>query len=257
MIEQVIRIAVEAGRIIEATRSEAMESEMKAEGRGPVTRADQEADRFLRKSLLSLLRAGWLSEETRDDLVRLEATRTWIVDPLDGTREFIRGLPEYAVSIALVDSGHPILAVVRNPMTEETFWACRGEGAFQDDRLLLIREGSTLLASRTEVADGEFESFSADWTVRPCGSIAYKMALVAAGRAAGTLSRGPKGEWDICAGSLVVEEAGGIVTDAAGHPCRFNRSPPRVESVVAAAPRTHARLLAEIRTLAPVRRPPA
>jgi myo-inositol-1(or 4)-monophosphatase len=253
MIEQVITIAVEAGRIVETARSRGLESEEKGGG-GPVTRADRESDGFLRHALGVLLPAAWLSEETRDDLTRLEAPRVWIVDPVDGTKEFIRGLPEYSVSIALVESGLPSLAVVHNPATAETFWAVRGEGAFGDGRPLRVRDGSTLLASRTEVEQDEFESFRDGWTLRPCGSIAYKMALVAAGRAAGTLSRGPKGEWDICAGSLLVEEAGGVVTDGAGEPCRFNRSPPKIDSVVAASPEAHARLLKEIRRLGLVTR---
>jgi myo-inositol-1(or 4)-monophosphatase len=254
MIDRIVQAAVEAGRIVEAARRDGLGVERKRGGE-PVTRADRAADRYLRRALPAIVSAGWLSEETADDPYRLERRRLWIVDPVDGTREFILGIPEYSVSLALVESGRPVLAVVRNPATDETFQAMRGEGAFRNGSQIRVREGASLLASRTEVAAGEFEPFASRWEVRPCGSIAYKLALVAAGEGSGTLSRGPKREWDVCAGSLLVEEAGGVVTDARGDPCRFNRRPPRIEGLVAGAPGAHARLLREARALGSVDRP--
>jgi myo-inositol-1(or 4)-monophosphatase len=253
MIDRVVQVTEEAGRIVEGVRRDGLGVEEKAGGE-PVTRADRAADRFLQRELRALAPAGWLSEEAADEPSRLERDRVWIVDPIDGTRELIRGVPEYSVSVALVESGRPVLAVVRNPATGETFHAVRGEGAFRNGSRIGVREGSILLASRTEAAADEFESFAPDWEVRPCGSIAYKLALVAAGDASGTLSRGPKREWDVCAGSLLVEEAGGTVTDGRGDPFRFNRRPPRTDGLVAGAPGVHARLLAEVRTLGMVDR---
>jgi len=254
VIEEVIRIAVEAGGIIQAAYREGLHTKVK-EGNEPVTQADREADAYLRRSLEALVPAGWLSEESADDLSRLQHSRVWVVDPLDGTKEFIRGLPEYAVSIALVEDGRPILGLIHNPTTEDTFWSCRGEGTFRNGTRLRVRESRVLLASRTEVDEGEFEPFRDSWTVRPCGSIAYKLALVSAGEGAGTLSRGPKREWDVCAGSMLVEEAGGVVTDALGAPLRFNRAPPRTSGVLAAAPRAHRLLLSAARKVGMADRP--
>ena len=254
MIQEVIRIAAEAGDIIQAAYREGLHPTLK-EGAEPVTLADREADAHLRRRLQAFAPAGWLSEESADDRSRLECSRVWVVDPLDGTKEFIRGLPEYAVSIALVEDGRPILGLIHNPATNETFWSCRGTGTFRNGTRLRVRESRVLLASRTEADEGEFEPFQEGWTVRRCGSIAYKMALVSAGQGAGTLSRGPKREWDVCAGSILVEEAGGVVTDALGAPLRFNRAPPRTAGVLAAAPRAHRRLLSAARAVGMADRP--
>lgn len=255
MIDDVVRIAVEAGELLRAARREGgLEVEVKR-GHGPVTRADREADDHLRRALGALEpAAGWLSEESEDDPARLHRRRVWIVDPLDGTKEFIAGRPEYAVSIALVEGGRPVLAVVRNPERDDTLHAVRGEGTLRNGEPVRVREGRTLAASRTELSRGEFEPFRREWILRPCGSTAYKLALVAAGEGAGTLSRGPKHEWDVCGGVLLVEEAGGVVTDGAGRPCRFNRPRPRIMGIVAGAPDAHARLLSRLREVGMARR---
>jgi myo-inositol-1(or 4)-monophosphatase len=253
MIRDVIGIVREAGRIIQEIRRHDLEVASK-EGQGPVTRADQAADEHLRAALQELGPGGWLSEETADDLSRREARRIWIVDPLDGTREFILDLPEYAVSVALVERDIPVLAVVHHPATAETFWAAKEEGAFQGNRRLRIRDGRILLASRSELEAGEFRPFDGEWLVRPCGSIAYKLARVARGDGAATLSRGPKWEWDVCAGALLVSEAGGVVTDARGRRPRFNQALPRFEGFLGGAPEAHDALLARVRQVGVVPR---
>jgi len=172
----------------------------------------------------------------------------WIVDPLDGTKEFITGVPEYAVAVALVEDGEPVLGVVHNPVTGETFWAERGGGAVLNGQPIHVAEGRVVLASRSETKRGEFTPFE-DWEVRPVGSIQYKLALVAAGQGAVTWSRGPKHEWDVCAGALIVREAGGLATELAGTPLRYNRPRPKVRGILAGAPQAHARALAELATI--------
>jgi myo-inositol-1(or 4)-monophosphatase len=177
------------------------------------------------------------------------------VDPLDGTKEFIQGLPEYAVSVAPVEGGGAALAVVHNPATGELWRTMRGDGAFRERKPLVAEQAEepagrpALLASRTELAADEFLPFEAEWSPVPRGSIAYKLALVAEGRGVATLSRGPKWEWDVCAGALLVEEAGGIATDIFGDPLVFNQPLPRVRGIVAGAPPAHRRLLEQLRTL--------
>jgi myo-inositol-1(or 4)-monophosphatase len=251
-VTRVARIAEAAGALIRDARAEPLDITEKA-GAGPVTRADRAADAFLRERLLDLYDCGWLSEETADAPERLVAEHVWVVDPLDGTKEFLLGLPEFAVSVALVRAGRPVLAVVHEPANGTTCTAARGAGAFAGGRRARVREGRRLLASRAEFARGEFEAFRADWQVRPLGSIALKLARVAAGRAAATLSRGPKHEWDVCAGTLLVEEAGGTVTDLAGAVLAFNRPDPRIDGIVAGAPDACARAQRRATELGPVR----
>ena len=246
MINSIITAAKEAGRIIQDIRSRPFDVEQKGKA-GPVTEADLAADEHLKKELLALEPCGWLSEETADDHSRLDLDRLWVVDPLDGTKEFVKGIPEYTVAIALVDSGVPILGVVFNPVTGETYWAERGKGAFKDSEPIIVAEGDGLLASRSEVKRGEFEPFDDRWDVKIVGSIEYKLALIAAGNGAVTFSRGPKHEWDVCAGAVIVEEAGGKATDLFGEPLRFNQSFPKTKGILAGAPEAYARALEEIR----------
>jgi myo-inositol-1(or 4)-monophosphatase len=248
MIDSVITAAKKAGRIIQDIRSRPFDVEQKGE-MGPVTEADLAADKLLKKELLALEPCGWLSEETADDHSRLDLDRLWVVDPLDGTKEFVKGIPEYTVAIALVDSGVPILGVVFNPVTGETYWAEQGKGAFKDSEPITVAEGDGLLASRSEVKRGEFEPFDDRWDVRIVGSIEYKLALIAAGNGAVTFSRGPKHEWDVCAGAVIVEEAGGKATDLFGEALRFNQPFPKTKGILAGAPEAYARALEEIREI--------
>lgn len=245
MLTEVIAAAHEAGRVIQGVREAGFEVLSKGDA-GPVTEADHRADALLRERLLGLRPAGWLSEETADSPERLSRNVLWVVDPLDGTKEFIKGLPEYTVAIALVERGEPVLSVVHNPVTGDTFAAERGGGATLNDVAIRVAEGRTCLASRSEMKRGEFEPFT-DWDLTPIGSIEYKLALVAAGRAAMTLSRGPKHEWDVCAGALLVTEAGGLATDVFGDPLRYNQSFPKTKGVLAGAPEAYARALKLVR----------
>lgn len=219
----------------------------------PLTLADLAADALLRDRLHGARPDyGWLSEESADSAGRLELHRTWIVDPIDGTRSFIAGRPEYSISIGLAVDGVPRVGVILNPATREIFHAVRGMGAFWQEeqgggpvRLSAEpRPGAELVASRSDLKAGWLQEIGRGWTLRPIGSTAYKLALVAAGRAAGYITRGHRSEWDLCAGVLLIEEAGGRITDASGEQIRFNRREPDVDGVVAAPEALHARLLA-------------
>lgn len=219
----------------------------------PVTDADLAADRLLHERLLALEpNAGWLSEETADNAERLERRLVWVVDPLDGTKEFVMGIPEFSVSVALVDDGEPVLAVIYNPATGELYSARRGQGVTYNgtpvrtsDRTELT--GAGVDASRSEMKRGEFELFANLVDLKVVGSISYKLARVAAGQADATWSRGPKHEWDICAGTLLVTEAGGRCVDLDGEPIRFNKSFPKVNGLIADNGHLHDELLATLR----------
>ncbi|HEX7959564.1 MAG TPA: 3'(2'),5'-bisphosphate nucleotidase CysQ [Terriglobales bacterium] len=244
LLQAVIECAAEAGNLIEDAGRQGFKVAVKS-GSDPITDADRLSDDFLREALPRLEAAGWLSEETSDDTSRLHRELVWVVDPLDGTKEFIERIPQYSVAIALIQDGYPILGVIHNPATKATFSAERGMGAWHDGKRLWVAEGSVLLASRTEMKAGEFAPFSA-WRVESMGSIALKLAQVAAGRAGVTLSRGPKWEWDVCAGALLVSEAGGTVLDIWGSELRFNKKFPKVKGIIAGAPTSaeHARATA-------------
>ena len=245
LIEQAVEVVRAAGRTIEALRGTDLDVRSKG-AQGPSTAADRAADTQLKRELLALEPCGWLSEETADDARRLTLPRTWIVDPLDGTIEYLAGFSEYAVSVALVDRGEPVLAVVHRPSTGATWWAERGRGAFCDGHPCAVVESDLLLASRSEVDRGEFSTFRSRWRIRPHGSIALKLALVAAGTAGATFSRGNKWEWDVCAGVLLVLEAGGRATDIAGRTLRFNCMPPLLEGILAGAPESWARARGQV-----------
>jgi myo-inositol-1(or 4)-monophosphatase len=248
-MDDVLDIVRAAGRLVERTAASGYAVATKARG-DPVTDADRGVDALLHARLRRLAPdAGWLSEETADTVERQGRERVWIVDPLDGTREFAAGLPEYAVAVALVERGAPILAVVHHPATGDCYWASARGGAFRNGDPIRVREGPLMLASRTELAAGEFAPFLEEWEVRPLGSIQLKLAKVAAGEAAVTVSRGPKHEWDVCAGALIVQEAGGHATDVRGNPLRFNQPRPKTHGVLAGAPRAYARVLERLQVV--------
>ena len=217
--------------------------------KNPVTEADLAADQLLREGLLTLYPgSGWLSEETADTDDRLGREAVWIVDPIDGTREYVEGVPDFALSIALSVGGEPALAVLLNPARDDLFTAIRGEGARRNGQRIsaTVRsevDGATLLASRTETKRGEFEPFKARMGVREVGSTAYKLALVAAGEGDAYFTRKPRNEWDVAAGILLCREAGCRVTDLGGEDHTFNRPDPLCRGVVVAASGIHAEIL--------------
>lgn len=218
----------------------------------PVTDADFAADNLLKERLRARLpQAGWLSEETVDNPRRLQKEYVWVVDPLDGTKEFVMGIPEFSVSVALVQDGQPLLAVIHNPATDETYTALRGKGVGyngQEARSSNRRElqGAIVDASRSEWKRGEFEPFKELVEVNVMGSIAYKLARVAAGQADATWSRGPKNEWDICAGVLLVQESGGRCVSLSDKTFTFNQSRPKVNGIIADNGHLHAAILAAL-----------
>src|SRR5213080_1928088 len=158
-----IQSAIEASK---AVFSRFTPGEIAAEykaGHDPVTEADRELDTVLRRNLLRE-GEGWLSEESADDHSRLLRSRVWVVDPLDGTREFVAGIPEFCVSIALVDDGHPVAGGICNPATNEIFLGSLETGvSYQGKPAQVSRRaslsGASVLASRSEIKRGEWKQF--------------------------------------------------------------------------------------------------
>jgi myo-inositol-1(or 4)-monophosphatase len=207
----------------------------------PVTEADRTANRVLRDALLEE-GEGWLSEESVDDFSRLEKERLWIVDPIDGTREFISGVPEWCISVAFVENGRAVAGGICNPATREVFLGALGEGVRLNSVPVNISgrqnlEGAVVLASRSEIARGEWDRYrDAAFVTRPMGSVAYKLALVAAGLADATWTASPKNEWDFAAGAVLVEAAGGVVRNLDGSRLSFNNRSPLLPGLLACTP---------------------
>ena len=215
-----------------------IESTLK-DGGDPVTEADIMLDGIL-KDILLKEDEGWLSEETKDDLSRLNKERVWIVDPLDGSREFIQGIPEWCISIAYVVNGKPQAAGICSPSAQQTFLGTRAAGVTLNGKPVTVTDkpdllGATVLASRSEVKRGEWKRFeNAPFEMIPMGSVAYKMARIAAGLNDITFTLVPKNEWDVAAGWLLVEAAGGKVLDKNANPRVFNQKDPLLPGLFAA-----------------------
>jgi myo-inositol-1(or 4)-monophosphatase len=240
-ILQRIQSALDAARTVFARFTPGkIETEYKA-GHDPVTEADRAVDAVLRQNLLRE-GEGWLSEESADDLSRLDKSRVWVVDPLDGTREFVLGLPEFCVSIGYVENGKPVAGGIYNPATKETILGSidsgvlyNGKPAQPSQRETL--QGALILASRSEVKRGEWQQFQGgNFEIRAMGSVAYKLALVAAGRADITFTLTPKNEWDVAAGAALVASAGGFVATLDNAPLRCNNRNPLLSGLMASGP---------------------
>lgn len=228
-----------------------IDAEYKA-GHDPVTEADRAVDAVLRQTLLRE-GEGWLSEESVDNPTRLNKSRVWVVDPLDGTREFVLGLPEFCVSIGFVENGRPVAGGIYNPATKETIIGSIDSGVLYNGQTARSSqkkslEGALILASRSEVKRGEWRQFTTgSFEVRPMGSVAYKLALVAAGRADITFTLTPKHEWDVAAGAALVESAGGFVATLDNTPLRCNNRDPLLSGLLASGPGLKDELLRLIR----------
>jgi len=238
-LDLILDAAKEAGELALKARAGGLKIWSK-EGGSPVTDADLAVDTLLKERLRAARPDyGWLSEETADDPSRLTTTRQFVVDPIDGTVAFMKNKPWFAVSIAVVENGHPIAGVVHAPALSETYAARRGEGA--------TLNGMAISPSDTEALEdaamlGDAKMFvHPAWTtpwpamrVESRNSIAYRVCLVAAGAFDAAVALSPKSEWDVAAADLIRSEAGACLTDHKGRAFSYNRPIPLVPSLVCA-----------------------
>lgn len=235
-------IVAEAGRIAHAMwpgAGHSVKSWDKAPG-NPVCDADMAVDAFLKRELGALLpSAAWLSEETVDEPSRLGSDLVWLVDPVDGTRDFLRGREGWAVSVALVSGGRPLIAMLDAPARKEIWEAEAGQGATRNADPLVassraILEGARVPADTLPNIDADLVPIS-----RP-NSIALRIAMVAADEAdlCATLRWGY--EWDIAGAALIAREAGAAVTDAFGQALAYNKRDPRAFGLLVSSPAIHA-----------------
>lgn len=221
-------------------------------GVSPVSDADLAVDAFLRERLGALApEAGWLSEETEDDARRLERSRVFIVDPIDGTRAFLTGDPRWAVSAALVEAGRPLAAVLHLPAANLTFMAARGGGATLNGRPIAASARDSLTGGRfagpPRLLDGLARGGLSFEREPRIPSLAYRLARVGAGELEAGIASTDAWDWDIAAADLIVQEAGGLLTDLEARPPVYNRETPR-HGVLGAAPAAlHGTLLTVLR----------
>jgi myo-inositol-1(or 4)-monophosphatase len=235
-----------AGEIITRFSPVAVDVRFKSTN-SPVTDADMAADRALRR-MLPRADEGWLSEESPDDRARLGRRRVWIVDPLDGTREFLEGVPHWTVAIGLAEDGEVVAGGVYNPSTKELFLGAPETGTTLNGEPVRVSAqatlaGATVLTNRWALRKRPAELRDKGFAIRTVDALAYSLALIACGRADALWSRSPKAEWDTAAGVALIAGAGGISTDYEGGSVRFNAWPPRGPGLIAtnAAIRTDVR----------------
>jgi myo-inositol-1(or 4)-monophosphatase len=209
-------------------------------GRDVVTQVDRAISDVLHTALLKD-GEGWLSEEDTDDLGRLSKRVVWVVDPLDGTREFVDGIPEWSISVGLVIDGTAVIGAVCNPATNELFLGGPNSGVSYNGRraqpsLRRDLDGAVVLASRQECKRGEWAQFDGKkLSIKPTGSVAYKLALVSAGLADATWTLSPKHVWDVAAGVALVNAAGGTVACIRDGKLEFNQTETLLPGLVASS----------------------
>ncbi|HEX4160180.1 MAG TPA: 3'(2'),5'-bisphosphate nucleotidase CysQ [Rhizomicrobium sp.] len=251
LIEEAVRRAGEIAR-----RYYGQDYRRWSKSRGePVTEADLAIDHFLRGRLEAARPDyGWLSEETGRDPTRMGAKRLFIVDPIDGTTAFLKERPHFSISVGIAEHGRAIVGVVYNPITEEFFSAFEYGGARLNGEPIHVSdcaalEGCRVLGQKDMFAHPAWPALAAWQTVQieSRSSIAYRMALIAAGKFDAAIVLTPKHDWDMAAGDVVVREAGGIVTSRDGHPLRFGGPNAVQRSMICAGPRLHAMFMDQLR----------
>lgn len=222
------------------------------QGGSPVSEADMAVDAMLKERLLAATPGyGWLSEETTDDPARLNRAFVWVVDPIDGTRAYLGGKPEWVVSAALVAEGRPVLAAVFAPVGGELFLAAAGGGATLNGAPIRARDGDGLAGAQVAGPKSYLETLAGDGLatvpVPRVPSLALRLTRVAQGVVDIAFASGNSHDWDLAAADLLVHEAGGAMTTFTGHTVIYNRPVPVHDPLVAAGHARHAILLGRIR----------
>ncbi len=248
-LELVCEVVRAAGRVALDHRKRGLKVQRKADG-SPVTDGDLAVDALLKRELLAARPDyGWLSEETPDDPARLDRARLFIVDPVDGTTAYVKGKPWFAVSVAVVEAGRPIAGVVFAPALDEMYAAAEGGGACCNGEPIHASPATQLKDCAMLAPANVFDDkrWGDPWPAMRVGqrsALAYRMALVAAGRFDAAMSLGWKNDWDIAAGDLIAREAGALTSDQNGRPLAFNTPRARNAGLVCAAPGLAALILA-------------
>ncbi|MGB7404404.1 MAG: 3'(2'),5'-bisphosphate nucleotidase CysQ [Pacificimonas sp.] len=238
-LQLIVDAARAAGRLALDHAATGIDKWEKSPG-NPVTAADMAIDKQLHETLLTARPAyGWLSEERADDDARLDCDRAFLVDPIDGTRDYARGRPGWCVSIAIVEAGRPTVAVLYAPVPNTLYTATVGSGAFRNGERIGVSDVADLADARMCVDADVFRSKF--WKGPTCAavpkpnSIALRMARIAEGEADALFDGRPSRELDVAASVLILTEAGGVVSDTEGEVPRFNKPIPTERNLIAAA----------------------
>lgn len=208
----------------------------------PVTVADIEANQAIKEIIRAAFPDdGWLSEECVDSVDRLEKKRVWIIDPIDGTKEFIAGIPEYVISIGLAVDGLPVLGVIYQPTTDQ-LWTTSHVSPLTKSPA----SPPHIYVSRTEESKGLWKTHGDSFRRTPCGSIAYKITQTAIGAVDGAITVNPRSEWDIAAAHAIIRAAGGDVVTRDGEPILYNKKSPRTSMGVIAGSKNFIAIAKEI-----------
>ncbi len=205
----------------------------------PVTDADIQINNYLMDFFSKLTpEFGWLSEESHDDKSRLHSDYFWCLDPIDGTKSYIDGKPEYTISLALIKKSQPILGMIINPETNEFFYARKNNGAFCNSKKIVVNKKKKLNLCTYAISSSELKklskyNFLKDLKVIKMGSIAYKIALVAKGKVDIAISFTKKNDWDLAAANLILNESGGKVEELFGKEIIYNSEDLKINSVLA------------------------
>lgn len=237
-LDTLIQAVRAGGEIARARQSQPLNMRRKADG-SPVTDADEAVD----QAMAQILRGArpdyaWLSEESADPPDQRRAARAWIVDPIDGTRGFMNGSDAYCQAACVTQNGRAIAAAIFRPATGELFSALRGAGAKLNGQPIHVRTARAP-AEAVILAGRSVFGVQAPFSIKPISALCLALAEVAAGRADAVAALGLKSDWDLAAGALLVEEAGGLATRADGGPFAFNQADPRQPGLLAAGPPLH------------------
>jgi myo-inositol-1(or 4)-monophosphatase len=250
--EQLAAAVREAGALAHSLFGTPLKTWTKGPTASPVSEADIAVDKLLHQRLTGTADGfAWLSEESADDPKRLAARHVWIVDPIDGTRAYIAGLPDWAVSAALIEDGRPVAACLYAPVTEDFFMARAAAGATRNGAPIAATKGADLKDARIAGPRNLLERLAAvvpPFTTMPrVRSLALRLAGVAQGTCDVAFAGGNSHDWDLAAADLLVHEAGGALTPFGGGTVTYNCPVPRHGMLVAAGRDRHAALLEIIR----------
>jgi myo-inositol-1(or 4)-monophosphatase len=245
--ERLAAIVREAGELALVASKGPLKRWTKA-GASPVSEADIAVNDLLAVRLPALApEAGWLSEETEDNLVRIDAAEVWIVDPIDGTRAYLDHRADWSISVALARAGRPVLAAIYAPVTDELFLSARGHGATLNGSRLRVSTGEGLTGARLAGPQRYLKRLT---ELHPrilpqpkVHSLALRLARVAEGEFDAAFAARNGCDWDLAAADLLVHEAGGALTDFSGQPLSYNRPEPVHGALVAAGPARHGTLI--------------
>jgi myo-inositol-1(or 4)-monophosphatase len=227
----------------------------------PVTEADIACNDLIAKRLRTARPDyGWLSEETNDNWADRAQTRVFVVDPIDGTKAFVKGETGFCVSIAIIEQGQPIAGAVYNPNFDEILTAHVGGGAFLNDEPVHVSECSTLACSMIGQPDVFGRTNAHMWPNmklidRVPNAMAWRLSLVAAGHWDAAVALNDKNDWDLAAAVLLVREAGGVATDRYGKEFVFNRRSVIQNGAIAAGAGLHALIMEKLHAVMPMKAP--